>query len=180
MKETIKQLKTMLPAEQFIVTGSYVLYMNGLCKGNNDLDILLVNPTPATGELLRKLQEEHPVTTSATPSCSLVSIFMWNGAKVDVFLIPKEETPTINIDGIQYSTIAHIIKAKKGINRQKDWLQLYAISEQFCTVEELRKAAVMESPSYKLREPMTPLHPLVPKKPVKKEYVRVDEDEDDC
>lgn len=67
MKNSIDQLKTILVAGDFILTGSYVLAQYGLknIKDVADLDIILVKPEISTLELLNKLMKEFPCPSTA-------------------------------------------------------------------------------------------------------------------
>jgi hypothetical protein len=70
----------------------------------------------------------------------LTSIFLYDGVKVDIYVGKRVLEPTLCIDGIYYSTILHIVDAKKSYNRVKDWLQLREISKLFFIPEEFNKA----------------------------------------
>lgn len=155
MKNLILKLKTLLPAENFIVTGSYVLSLFGLYGASNDLDIILVNPTDATKDALNRLMKDFPAkTTIKIPKdktdedevevkkptkkvmADCYAIFMYDQVKVDVFIETKSTRPFITIDDINYSTIKDIVDAKKGYNRMKDWLQLRDIARIFFKQDE--------------------------------------------
>jgi hypothetical protein len=66
LHDTITNLKTMLPASNFVVTGSYTLAKYGLRKMEDvkDLDIILVNPTPAAIELINGYMKDFPAYTT--------------------------------------------------------------------------------------------------------------------
>lgn len=143
MKETLEQLRSMFACEKFIVTGSQALKVYGLVKKANDIDIILVNPTQETKEMIVRFQDKMPAQTKAQTADeqygdhSLLAIFKWNGVKVDVFGSTGEET--LNIDGFEYAMILHIVKAKREANRLKDWLQLRKLASQFWTREGMAK-----------------------------------------
>ena len=65
MKKIIKHFKTLLPCEQFVVTGSYVLALNGIYDMSKvkDLDIILVNPTPESLGIISRLMDGSPAKT---------------------------------------------------------------------------------------------------------------------
>lgn len=139
-KDLILKLKTMFPATDFIVTGSYVLAEYGLMDSNNvqDLDIILVNPTPETTEALKRWMTDFPAysTTKLPKEVNCQAIFMFDSVKVDVFTYTNFIEPVLIVDGIKYTTIPHILKAKKSYNRMKDWLQCRDISRMFFKQEE--------------------------------------------
>lgn len=143
MKETLEQLRTMFACEKFIVTGSQALKVYGLVKKADDIDIILVNPTQETKEMIVRFQDKMPAQTKAQIADeqygdhSLLAIFKWNGVKVDVFGSTGEET--LNIDGFEYAMILNIVKAKQRASRLKDWLQLGRLSSLFWTREGMAK-----------------------------------------
>ena len=67
LDETILNLKTMFPAKDFIVTGSFVLAKYGLVSWDSiaDLDIILVNPETSTIELLNRYMKDFPAPSTA-------------------------------------------------------------------------------------------------------------------
>jgi hypothetical protein len=126
--DTIKQLKAIFNAEQFIITGSTVLELLALTEKSNDIDILLYKPNSATDEFLKKMMEFAPAKTKPIDGSNLKAIFMFNDFKVDVFYI-NEKKKTININNdYEITTVDEIVKVKKKYNRMKDWLQLRKIS----------------------------------------------------
>ena len=134
--EVLKELKTLLPAEKFIVTGSFAFFTYGITPGSvvKDLDIILVNPTESAKEVITNMQKDFPAKTSASGGSDLIGIFMKGSYKVDVFSRCAE--PCLEINGLLYATIPHIIAAKKEHNRLKDWMQLRTISRMFCKAED--------------------------------------------
>ena len=143
MKETLEQLRSMFACEKFIVTGSQALKVYGLTNKAEDIDIILVNPTQETKEMIVRFQDKMPAQTKAQIADeqygdhSLLAIFKWNGIKVDVFGSTSE--PTLNIDGFEYAMILTIVKAKQRAGRLKDWLQLRKLASQFWTREGMSK-----------------------------------------
>jgi hypothetical protein len=67
MKETILKLKTMLPAADFIITGSYVLAQYGLMSATSiaDLDIILIKPEQATIDTINRFMTDFPAKSTA-------------------------------------------------------------------------------------------------------------------
>lgn len=163
MKETILKLKTMLAADRFILTGSYALAKYGLRSNMdiNDIDIILIKPTIGTCETINRFMKEFPAKSTAKikpipipneveplmpagtkpykssvqPSC-LMAIFMFDRFKIDIYIQEYFDEPILNIDGIEHTTIPHIVKAKQSYGRMKDWLQLREMSRVFFKPEE--------------------------------------------
>ena len=65
MLNTLLLLKTTLPAQDFIVTGSYVLQQYGLMSNVADLDIILVKPEPSTIETINRFMKEFTAPSTA-------------------------------------------------------------------------------------------------------------------
>ena len=132
MKEIIKHYKILLSCEKFVVTGSYAMNMMGIYgKEADDLDIILLNPTKETIDLLAKLQSESPAKTHASGKDAY--IFEHGGKKIDVFITSdiNRVTTELKVDDVFISTARDVIKAKKSYNRMKDWLQLRKMSQMF-------------------------------------------------
>jgi hypothetical protein len=136
--EIAQHYKTLLPCEQFYVTGSTALAYHGLIELSSavDLDIILVNPTEAAKELLSRLQNDAPATTKPSAKAEVNYIFMHDGVKIDIFIQSEKVDGLLSHKGIDFSSIKHIIAAKKRINRLKDWVQLRKFSQIFCKQEE--------------------------------------------
>lgn len=66
MRETILKLRTILPAEQFIVTGSFALAEYGLMDFSvvRDLDIILIKPGIYTMECINRFMKDFPAPTT--------------------------------------------------------------------------------------------------------------------
>ena len=66
MRETILKLRTILPAEQFIVTGSFALAEYGLMDFSvvRDLDIILIKPGIYTIECINRFMKDFPAPTT--------------------------------------------------------------------------------------------------------------------
>lgn len=144
-----KNLEIILQADAFIVTGSMALRKYGLVAKNHDIDIILVNPTENTLDTLGSLERAAPVGMQNTENdydvSELVAQFIYHGVKVDVFR--HADAKCLLIDGLHYSFISDIIKAKKICNRHKDWALLFNIAEKFCTIEQLRESTRHSNPN---------------------------------
>ena len=136
--EIAKHYKTLLPCEQFYVTGSTALAYHGLVELNSatDLDIILVNPTEAAKELLSRLQTANPAHTKPGGKAEVNYIFKHEDVKVDIFVQAEKVDGLLSCDGIQFSSVKHIVAAKKRINRMKDFIQLRNLSRLFFKNEE--------------------------------------------
>jgi hypothetical protein len=170
LNATIETLKTMLPAKDFILTGSYVLAKYGLVTWDTvmDLDIILVQPEVVTIEMLNRFMKEHPAPTTArlrstvlpvpeAPSLraqvadiknatvapvkkALQAIFIFNHVKIDIYIEDDFRETTLLIDGTQHTIVPHIIAAKKTYGRMKDWMQCREMSRMFYKDEEFQIA----------------------------------------
>lgn len=132
METIIKHYQTLLTCEQFIVTGSLALSKYGLVEPSKvgDLDLLLINPTKETKDLLERLQKDNPADT--LPSGGSVSfIFMHEKTKIDIFFEEKKIDNLPLINGVFFNRIDRIIQAKKKSNRLKDWVQLKKMAKLF-------------------------------------------------
>ena len=136
-KEVLRELKVLLPCEQFVVTGSYALQQMGLVTESSDLDIILVNPTDESKNILERFQAEYPALTKFEYE-SRGYIFMKGELKIDIFIETIKEETELTIDGILIAKINHIIGAKKSYGRIKDWFQLRKISRLFFKEEEFQ------------------------------------------
>ena len=143
MEEIFKELRALFACDALIITGSQALKKYGLVTKAEDLDIILINPTPDTVKILKNLQAEFPAATKAQfdsetyENHSLLAIFKWKGMKVDVF--GSDGEPYLTIDGFNYATIDNIVKAKLEASRLKDWLQLRKIAAKIWTREGMAK-----------------------------------------
>jgi hypothetical protein len=138
-KPALANLKTLLPAKNFIVTGSYVLAIYGLVDVDDvhDLDIILVNPEQTALDNITNYVRDFPAKNQPPKDSSFCQgIFYFGAIKVDVFVENDFAEPVLNIDGVNHTLVPHIIKAKKSYNRIKDWLQCRAMSRIFFKQEE--------------------------------------------
>ena len=153
MKKAIKHFTKLLTCEQFIVTGSYALQQLGLWSGAKDLDILLVNPTSESVEILKRLQEK-PINPDYPGSDEQYRV-PYEDIYVD-FFIKKTKQPALLVFEagpapkmmmwIAYPT--EIAKAKKKYPGEKQLLQRKIIAELFYNPKELE--AHLESKQQRL------------------------------
>lgn len=133
-----KHYKTLVVADKFILTGSTVLFLQGLLKKEpGDLDIILVNPDQASIEMLKRVRGSH----NQNPNYPDERIEITHeGVKIDFFVTSsiKEETFDTT-DGITMAKVSSIIKAKKSYNRDKDFLDLMVLSKIIFCEEDLKK-----------------------------------------
>lgn len=132
MKKIIKHFKTLLPCEQFVVTGSYVLALNGIYDMSRvkDLDIILVNPTPESLGIISRLMDGSPAKTKPKDGSELKAILMHDGIKVDFFVKDKKQA-TLQLPDFEIAKVDSIVSAKKSYKRIKDELQLRKMSKLF-------------------------------------------------
>lgn len=108
----------------------------GLAETAADLDIILINPIPATKDVLIRLAEQYPAPTKFEYLDKGI-IFMHEGVKVDVFFLDKKIETFIQTNyGVDLTPINKIVSAKKAYNRAKDWLQLRNLSRKILSHEE--------------------------------------------
>lgn len=131
MKKVIKNLQTLLPCDQFIVTGSTALHYMGLVDMPSDLDIILVNPTDEAKNILERLQRDNPAKTKPFSGGNVSYIFMQDEVKVDIFVDKASINTELIVDGVLINRVDLIIDRKKKSNRLKDWAQLKRISLAF-------------------------------------------------
>lgn len=133
MMKTVNYLKTLLPCEQFVLTGSLSFCLYGLIpiREVGDLDIILVNPTEEAVNIMKRLQEDFPALTKFH-SQKLGVIFMQDDLKVDIFIVHEKISIRVKSEnGIELAPIDRTIDAKKSYNRTKDWLQLRKLARLF-------------------------------------------------
>ena len=139
MENIIKHYQTLLPAEQFVITGSLALFYMGLVEKKNvgDIDIILVNPTDESLNILQRLAKEQPAKTKASGIDAV--IFQHENTKVDVFFSKERIQTSLKVGDFEISTADHIIKEKQKVGRIKDWIQLRKISRKLFIQEEFEK-----------------------------------------
>lgn len=155
--EIVKHYQTILPCRQMVLTGSTALKYYGLIDQSSDIDLIIVEPTDAAFETLKKLQEAYPAKTKPVHDPQLPSeakpvpagcispiperlsfIFMHESVKIDVIISGKPINTQVVASDIPLRPISQIIAKKKSANRMKDWLQLRALSRLFFSEEEFK------------------------------------------
>lgn len=135
--EIYKHYKTLLVAEAHILTGSYVLNLQGLVKREpTDLDIILVNPTQEAIDTLKRLQE------STNPDFKHYDGQMYQikheNIKIDFFINDSRKEKTLKLeDGVEISLVMPIIEEKKSYNRDKDIMDLATIARNIFNNSDL-------------------------------------------
>lgn len=135
----IKHFKALLPCANFIVTGSYVLNILDLVEEEpKDLDIILVNPTQESKDILERLMKEQPAKTKPRTGTEVFAIIMHDSVKIDFIVLDgKVKRNTIQLVDFEIDTPRNIFAAKQKCNRLKDWIQLYKISSKIGGLTEL-------------------------------------------
>lgn len=136
MKEVIKHLQSLLPAEQFVVTGSYALKEMGLPVGQvHDIDIILIRPTETTVAILKQMNDK--TMTGEYPDCDMYAFEVLN-TKINIW-VQTDRIPVVWDSGkaIALSTVEGIVKAKKAYKGLKHILQLKTIGEFFYKPQHL-------------------------------------------
>ena len=131
-------LKLVLPAEDFILTGSYALQKMGFDTKSKDLDIILVNPPQSTLDVLETLQNSNPpknlLNCSYNSNSNKLFRFVHDGVGVDVFIYTNTVITEIQTQcGLKLASLNHIITAKKSMGRPKDMLQLVKLKRDIIT-----------------------------------------------
>lgn len=150
-EETIKHFKTIIKCDRFIITGSYALTKYGLTSGSKDLDIILVNPSVESCEMLQKLVDSKPCQFDRQYEHEFMYSVSYQGIKIDFFVFKynglntiqeagaKQYTErTLTFDGCEYAIIPDIVKAKKSYGKLKHILQLQMMASQFYVESDLR------------------------------------------
>lgn len=137
MENIVKHYQTLLECEQFVVTGSLALKYMGMTDKVGDIDIICVNPTEATVELLKRLQNDNPARTKAPEyKAEQLYIFQHEGTKIDVFIEKNRIDTKLKVENFFISPIDRIVVAKKLYNRAKDWIQLLNMSKKIFNQKE--------------------------------------------
>lgn len=159
METVIQHYKNILPAEQFILTGSYSFYVMGLVivkTAIKDIDIILVNPKPeaiANLELLQNSGKSKELARASYPGGNnlyriIHDIDDSKAVKIDFFIDTQKQSTFKLESGLEVSKVNSTVSAKKRFNRLKDVLQLKAIAESIYTETMLK--AVLEKETSKL------------------------------
>lgn len=139
MENIIKHYQTLLPADQFIITGSLALSYMGLVDKKNvgDIDIILVNPTDESRNILKRLEKEQPAKTKASGIDGI--IFQHENTKIDIFFSKERIQTSLKVGDFEISTASYIVTEKLKMGRVKDWIQLRKISRKFFIQEDFEK-----------------------------------------
>jgi hypothetical protein len=121
--------KTILLADEFILTGSTALKLMGFDVSVKDLDIILVKPNAWTLEVLQHLENANPpknlLNYPQNPAGKKIFRFIHDGTMVDVFIHDQNSDSNITTNcGLKIASLSHIIDAKLRMGRPKDWIQL--------------------------------------------------------
>ena len=142
MIEKLKTLQTLLGKEDLVLTGSTALAYHGLLEMTEakDLDLILVEATTEAKSILDKLQAESPSKKHHINSPVNYS-FIYEGVKVDIWLVDSHEKNEYlyTKDGVKVGSIQSIVKAKKGYNRPKDWIQLMQLANKIFSKVDFEK-----------------------------------------
>ncbi len=129
IKNAIDHYKKLIVCEQFIVTGSYGWALLGLASTITDLDIILVNPTEESLNLLDRIKEPKPQLLY--PEGKTQFAVLYEAIHID-FFVKNTKIDTIDLaNGLSIASIKGTIKAKKAYARLKDWMQLKNIADMF-------------------------------------------------
>jgi hypothetical protein len=133
--------KLVLPAEDFILTGTFALQKLGFDVKVKDLDIILVNPKQSTLEILETLETANPpknLLNYPTPlECKPIFRFIYEGVEIDVFIHKNVTVTGIQTEcGLKLAPLNHIVNAKKSLGRPKDMIQLLKLSKEIITNDE--------------------------------------------
>jgi hypothetical protein len=133
--------KLVLPAEDFILTGTFALQKLGFDVKVKDLDIILVNPKQSTLETLAALEKANPpknLLDYPTPlENKKIFRFIYEGVEIDVFIHKNLTVTGIQTEcGLKLAPLNHIVNAKKSLGRAKDVVQLLKLSRNIITDEE--------------------------------------------
>lgn len=131
MYQKILYLKTILNAEQFVLTGSNALKLMGFDVTPKDIDVILYNPAPGIIEIMESLAKQYPPTRPGKYPTPNTYRWKQEGTDVDVFV----EKTIINSslmtkEGIFVNPIQRIVIAKINFRRLKDWSQLKHLANQ--------------------------------------------------
>lgn len=139
MEKIIKHYQTLLPCEQFVVTGSLAMSYMGLVdrKDVGDIDIILVNPTEESINILKRLAADQPAKTKAPEyKGESMFIFQHEETKIDIFILKTPIETKMKVEGFWISPLQRILQSKKEHNRPKDWIQMMKISRKIFNEKE--------------------------------------------
>lgn len=137
--ESLKQLKVLLKAQQFALTGSFVVNKIGLCDSYSDIDIVLVNPDKETINVLSELQEKFPKNDSInTYKSESIYKFTYNELKIDAIISNHILDSELTYGEFIISPIDEIVSAKKYYKSPKHMFQLMKWRDAIISFEEIR------------------------------------------
>lgn len=139
MKQKIKiakELKELMKAEQFVVTGSVALAYQGLIDPEkcHDVDILVYNPC---GAGLAYLMENGTGINYGDEEEDQLFIFKRDGVEVNIWVFMQPISVrefTQSASGLHYSTVMRILMAKSHFGRDKDYKQIMAVAERILSI----------------------------------------------
>lgn len=108
------------------------------------MDIILVNPTKSTLEVLESLEKVNPpknLIDYPTPlEAKTIFRFIHDEVNVDVFIRTEAVSTEVRTNcGLKVASLKHIVKAKRDMNRPKDIIQLLGLCREIITTEEFDK-----------------------------------------
>jgi len=133
MYDKVVKLKNMLKCDQFILTGSLAFKFHGLDVDCNDIDLILINPTNETRNLLCNLSNLFPRINGCQGKYSKLEAnyqFVLDGVPVDIFIECNIKSCLQTKEGVDINPICDIIKAKMILGRIKDYKSLYEWSQK--------------------------------------------------
>jgi hypothetical protein len=136
----VNTLKLVLPAEDFILTGSTALSYLGFTINPKDLDIILVSPPTTTLKVLENLEKSNPPKNLIRYPIDLenkkIFRFIYDGIGVDVFIEENPVKSFIRTEcGVKITPLNYIIAAKMRLGRPKDMIQLLKLRDDIITDE---------------------------------------------
>jgi hypothetical protein len=138
MKEVLDELKSLIKAEQFVVTGSYALQELGLYdKKVKDLDVLIYKPDEVSLEVLERLKtKEH---NDDYPDSKVHFKCRLRDTDIDIWITDKLQSTITLSNGLSLAKPFEIAKAKVGYLRLKDVVQLKYIASNIYPDELVNK-----------------------------------------
>ena len=140
--EKLKTLKVLLGQQELVLTGSLALAYHGLADWDkaNDIDLLIINPTPTATEVLKRLTEAHP-SKKHSENSPVDYNFFYEDVKINVWVKTSFEDKNylVTNDGVKIASVSSIVKAKKSYNRPKDFIQLMQIAGRIFDEKEFKE-----------------------------------------
>lgn len=137
MLDVAAHFKTVLPADDFVLTGSFALNLIGFSINFKDLDIILVNPKESTIDVLKDLQSKNPPKNLIDYPGREVYRFVYDGVDIDVFITKQTiNTSLFTESNIKLYTVGNIVLEKLKLSRPKDYIQLKRLADQMMSQEK--------------------------------------------